>query len=282
MRLINHNSEMGPSNPGFSPTVLLFLHCQTKWIFYGPFWAWALLLKTKHLLPGWDTWPSSAASPHFSTSSAPPGWRRAGPGGRTSTVSDKKVKQRNRTSPSFICPSSRPHLFIIRHQVRLKLPLGPIFGQLVVGDLSQVKVGHLGRGSLHPPAGRPLRVGLHLSFLVLLFIVLQRHLWRRVAWRRKYHPSVQTHYVTLCSSVARVLSVSVRCVRLGAATHRRVLWSQVILQTRFGLVGFPAVGAVEQQLLQLGLLLPTLPHVVHVSHDAAERCAAALTGKGRD
>lgn len=66
---------------------------------------------------------------------------------------------------------------------------------------------------------------------------------------------------------------------LGAATHRSVLRFQVILQARFGLVGFPTVGAVEQQLLQLGLVLPALPHVVHVSHDAAERRAAALTGK---
>lgn len=53
----------------------------------------------------------------------------------------------------------------------------------------------------------------------------------------------------------------------------------MILQTRFGLVGFPTVGAVEQQLLQLRLLLPTLPHMVHVSHDAAECRVAALTQK---
>lgn len=71
-------------------------------------------------------------------------------------------------------------------------------------------------------------------------------------------------------------------VTWAAATHGRVLGFQVILQTRPGPVGFPTVGAVEQQLLQLGLLLPTLPHVVHVSHDAAERCTAALRGKVRD
>lgn len=68
-------------------------------------------------------------------------------------------------------------------------------------------------------------------------------------------------------------------VALGAVTHGSVLRSQVILQTRFGLVGFPTVGAVEQQLLQLRLLLPTLPHVVHVSHDAAECCITALREK---
>lgn len=66
---------------------------------------------------------------------------------------------------------------------------------------------------------------------------------------------------------------------LDIVTHWSVLRSQVILQTGFGLVGFPTVRAVEQQLLQLGLLLPTLPHVVHVSHDAAERRVAALTEK---
>lgn len=90
----------------------------------------------------------------------------------------------------------------------------------------------------------------------------------------------------LFQRAACVLSVSVyvflTTCQSGAATHRSVLRSQVILQTRLGLVGFPAVGAVEQQLLQLGLLLPTLPHVVHVSHDAAERCTAALTGKAKD
>lgn len=191
---------MGPSRPFFSLSVLLLMHCKTKSIFYGSFWARAdffaaPLLKMKHLLPGWDTWPSSAASPHSSTSSAPPGWRRAGPVGRTSTASDKKVKRRKTTSRSFICPSSCPHLFIIRHQVRLKLPLGPVFGQLVVGDLSQVEVGHLGWRSLHPAAGRPLRVGLSLSFLLLLFIVLQRQLWKRVARKEKIsiRPNILCH-----------------------------------------------------------------------------------------
>lgn len=128
----------------------------------------------KHLLPGWDIWPSSAASPHSSTSSAHLGWRRAGPAGRTSTTRHKNVNEHNRMSR--ICPSRCPHLFIIRHQVRLKLPLGPVFGQLIVGDLSQVKVGHLGWGSLHPTTGCPLRVGLTLSILGLLFIALQGHL----------------------------------------------------------------------------------------------------------
>ena len=50
----------------------------------------------------------------------------------------------------------------------------------------------------------------------------------------------------------------------------------MVLQTSFGLVGFPAVGAVQQHLLQLRLLLPTLLHVVHVAHDAGERSVTAL------
>lgn len=61
-------------------------------------------------------------------------------------------------------------LFVIRHQVRLKLPLGPVFGQLVVGNLGQVEVGHLRRRSLHPAAGRPLWVGLPLGLQGLVFL----------------------------------------------------------------------------------------------------------------
>lgn len=72
------------------------------------------------------------------------------------------------------------------------------------------------------------------------------------------------------------------CTPWTAATHGSVLGLQVILQARFGLVGFPAVAAVKQQLLQLGLLLATLPGVVHVSHNAAERCTAALTRRAKD
>lgn len=59
-------------------------------------------------------------------------------------------------------------------------------------------------------------------------------------------------------------------------THRSVLWLQVVLQTSLGLVGFPAVRAIQQHLLQLRLLLPTLLHVVHVAHDAGEGSGTAL------
>lgn len=59
-------------------------------------------------------------------------------------------------------------------------------------------------------------------------------------------------------------------------THRSVLWFQVVLQTGLGLVGFPTVRAIQQHLLQLGLLLPTLLHVVHVAHDAGEGSGTAL------
>ena len=54
----------------------------------------------------------------------------------------------------------------------MKLPLGPVFGQVVVGDLSQVEVGHLGRRSLHAAAGRPFRVGLRLGLQSLVFLTL--------------------------------------------------------------------------------------------------------------
>lgn len=50
----------------------------------------------------------------------------------------------------------------------------------------------------------------------------------------------------------------------------------MVLQTGLGLVGFPTVRAIQQHLLQLGLLLPTLLHVVHVAHDAGEGSGTAL------
>lgn len=62
-------------------------------------------------------------------------------------------------------------------------------------------------------------------------------------------------------------------------THGSVLGLQVVLQTCLGPVGFPTVGAIEQHLLQLGLLLPTLLHVVHVAHDAGEGSVTALKRK---
>lgn len=67
-------------------------------------------------------------------------------------------------------------LLVIWYQVGLKLPLGPVFGQFIVGNLSQVEVGHLGRGSLHPAAGRPLWISLPLSLQCLIFLSL---LWCR-------------------------------------------------------------------------------------------------------
>lgn len=54
---------------------------------------------------------------------------------------------------------------------------------------------------------------------------------------------------------------------------------QVVLQTSLGLVGFPTVRAVQQHLLQLRLLLPTLLHVVHVAHDAGKGSVTALQRK---
>lgn len=74
-------------------------------------------------------------------------------------------------------------LFVIWHQVWLELPLGPVFWQLVVSDLGQVEVGHLGGGALHPAAGCPLRIGLPLSFQSLVLLALLGCLWVRGRYR---------------------------------------------------------------------------------------------------
>lgn len=58
-----------------------------------------------------------------------------------------------------------------------------------------------------------------------------------------------------------------------------MLWFQVVLQTSLGFVCFPTMGAIQQQLLQLRLFLPTLLHVVHIAHDAGEGSSAALGNK---
>lgn len=78
-----------------------------------------------------------------------------------------------------------PYLFVVGHQVCLELPLRPVLRQLVVGDLSQVEVGYLGGGPLHPAAGGPLWVGLPLGLLSLLFLILLGGLGGRVGGRER-------------------------------------------------------------------------------------------------
>lgn len=62
-------------------------------------------------------------------------------------------------------------------------------------------------------------------------------------------------------------------------THRCMLWFQVVLQTSLRFVRFPTVGAIQQHLLKLRLLLSTLLHVVHIAHDAGEGSVTALWEK---
>lgn len=118
------------------------------------------------------------------------------------------MNEDKRRSRSYVCPPGPPHLLIIRHQVRLKLPLGPILGQLVVGDLSQVKVGHLGGRSLHPPTGRPLRVGLPLGVLGLLFIALQGHLSKSVGLKYA-HTLLYQSYLFITLYVTRITYLTI-------------------------------------------------------------------------
>lgn len=98
------------------------------------------------------------------------------------TINEWRLYGRQRTTnlqfatlfgPIFFLPC----LFVIRHQVRLELPLGPVFREIIVGDLGHLDVGYLGGSSLHSAAGCPFRVRLLLGFQGFSPLTLLSCLW---------------------------------------------------------------------------------------------------------
>ena len=128
----------------------------------------------------WDTLPLCGNVQNLGSGLTSRGRGRIGTGPKSLLRTTEKISASPTLKIEYRLNHNISCLFVVWHEVRLELPLGPVLGEVVVGDLRQVEVGHLGGGALHPAAGRELRVGLALALKGLLLLLLLRleHLGR--------------------------------------------------------------------------------------------------------